>query len=67
MYAAHPAAPADPIDAYGLGGASMTRGSNLGVTDSAGLLAPGTTFGFRDTSGGGSLVATYGVAGLPAN
>lgn len=45
----------------------MTRGSNLGVTDSAGLLAPGTTFGFRDTSGGGSLVATYGVAGLPAN
>jgi len=59
--------PVNPIDAYGLGGASITRGSNLGVTDSAGLLAPGTTSGFRDTSGGGGVVATYGVHGLPAN
>ncbi|HTV36507.1 MAG TPA: hypothetical protein VMF12_08750, partial [Xanthobacteraceae bacterium] len=62
-----PAGPGNSIDAHGLAGASITRGGNLGVTDSAGLLAPGTTFGFRDISGGGGVVATYGVPGLPAN
>jgi hypothetical protein len=60
------AEPANPIDAFGLGGASITHGSNLGVTDAAGLVAPGTTFGFRDTSGGGGIIASYGVSGLPA-
>ena len=62
-----PADPVGAIDAYGLGGASVTRANNLGVTDTAGQFAPGTTAGFRDSNAGGSLVATYGVRGLPAN
>jgi hypothetical protein len=59
--------PANPFDAFGEGGASVTRGSNLGVTDSAGLAAPGTTFNFKDTSGNGSITASYGVSGLPTD
>ena len=59
--------PANPIDAYGLGGASLTRGNNSGLTHSAGIVAPGTTFGFKDTSGSGSIAASYGLSGLPIN
>lgn len=52
---------ANSIDADGMGGASITRGRNLGITDSAGTLPAGTTFGFRQTSGSGGIVASYGV------
>jgi hypothetical protein len=56
------------FDAYGVGGASVTRGSGYGVTDSAGLLAPGTTApSFRDASGNGGITGSYAVAGLPVN
>jgi hypothetical protein len=60
--------PMNPIDTYGVGGAYTTRGSGIGVTDSAGLFAPGATLpSFKDTSGNGGITGTYAVSGLPVN
>jgi len=60
--------PTGGIDAFAAGGGSVTRSSGYGVTDSAGLLAPGTTTpSIRDVSGGGGIAGSYKVSGLPAN
>lgn len=55
---------ANSIDVYGMGGASITRGRNLGITDTAGTFPAGTTFSFRQTGGSGGIVASYGVPGF---
>ena len=63
--------PIDPIDASAGGGASVTRSSGYGVTDTMGLVAPGSIGpSIRDTSGNGGLNGTIDATrffGLPAN
>jgi len=52
------------------GGGSIMRSSGIGVTDTAGILAPGATVNFRDTSGNGGLFYTIDATrffGIPAN
>jgi hypothetical protein len=49
---------------FGAGGSS-TRTSGVGVSDSAGLLAPGSVAtGFRQNSGSGGIVGTYDASSL---
>jgi hypothetical protein len=50
------------------GDISLAHSSGYGITDSAGLLAPGTTTpSIRDVSSGGGIIGSYKVSGLPAN
>jgi hypothetical protein len=54
----------------GAGAGSVMRGSGLGVTDSAGVLVPGSTVNFRDTGGNGGLFYTIDATrffGIPAD
>jgi hypothetical protein len=47
-------------EASAFGGAAVTRNRGYGVTDSAGLLAPGTTApSFKDVAGGGGIAGSY--------
>jgi hypothetical protein len=51
------------VDASGFGAA--TRNSGYGVTDSAGLLAPGVkSASFHDTTGGGTIGGFWDVSGM---
>jgi hypothetical protein len=55
MYISHGTA-----DASVFGGAAVTRNSGYGVSDSAGLVAPGTTApSFKDVAGGGGVAGSY--------
>jgi hypothetical protein len=57
------------VDATGWGGGWVEHGGGYGVTDTAGLLAPGTTVpGFRATDGAGGITGSYDASRLlPAN
>lgn len=58
-----------PIDASAGGGGYVMHGSGYGASDSAGLLAPGTTTpSFRDVDGNGGFNASYDASRLlPTN
>jgi hypothetical protein len=62
-------APDGAADATGWGGGWVEHGGGFGVTDTAGLLAPGTTMpSFRATDGTGGITGSYDASRfLPAN
>ena len=52
--------PTNPIDGGATAGGSITRASGYGITDTAGLLAPGTVApSFKRVSGSGELYGSY--------
>jgi hypothetical protein len=59
----------DPGGYGAMGGGAVTKGSGYGLTDTAGLLAPGTTApSFRDTTGDGGFKGSYDASRLlPTN